>query len=562
MEYSDYVESRTHAETLDGSEKLAGSKAGVSVEFSTQQVADLAGSGITSEFNRTFSAELLFDKDDIDYEEHELTGDLVYTVAPSGNLADRYSSATQIIKTDGTRTVTFTGWTFVLGDVQSGSIPDAGTYLVTFLFWNGKSAVNWTKPSLEVANLTPLSAPANFSAVPGTDPDSEVDLSWDAVPNVSSYEIQYSVSGGGGPWIALATPAAGDTAYTHTGLTASTTYHYRIRAIGDGVAFSNSGYSIVATTTQDAGDVTVPTFVFSPADAATDIPMNGVATITASEAIRKTDASEITNANVAALLTVKVDNIAGADIPFTATINAGKNIITITPNVVWPAIDQVFIQLAAVEDSNGNTTSAVSATFTTNDYTLMSGNYLRLFDMFDAIVTGNDINFELEYEFKDAIFSGYRGLFQKQTTTTSSRSFIFATGEGGDNDVLFRFYGRVAPFDGIRTLKWTGALTGVTSGKITVKYFGAIDTNNGLDRADLYLDDVLVGSKTLVAEDLLAWPFAINPSTAILVISGPTTRQVKNAFIRNNFGATVQGSYPVIRTGIDTSGNARHGTWV
>lgn len=545
------------AAAFTGAEKFELVQGGLNLAGTPEQMKTYIG-GITREFDRTFSAELLFDKNEIAYEEHELTGDLEYTVASSGHLVNEFASATQIVETDGTRTVTFTGFNFVLGDIQSGSVPDAGTYLVLFLYYNGIATVNWTVPSLEVANLTPLSAPGSFAAVPGAgNPETEVDLSWTDVANESSYEIQYSTTGGGGPWIALTNPAAGATSYTHTGLSSGSTYHYRIRAVGDQVAFSNSAYSVAATTTETPGDVTAPTFVFSPADAETDVPMNGVVTITASEPLRDADGvTEITSANVTDYLVVKEDDGLGTDIPYTATIDITKTIITITPNVIWPALGDVFIQISGVEDINGNESATDDATFTANDYTLMNGNYLNLGTQFDSVLVGEDKDFELEYEFKDALFSGDRSIFQK-SGATSNLSFLFIS--SGD-DVVFKWF--AAGGTGRREIHWAGALTGVTTGKIRVEYFGAIDTNNGLDRADLYLDDVLVGSKSLVTSGAATWPFAIQAGTAPLYVAGPTFREVRNAFIRSNSGATVEGQYPVIRTGLDTSGNARHGTWV
>lgn len=543
------------ASAFTGVEKFEILQGGLNLAGTPEQMKTYIG-GITREFDRAFSAEILFDKNEIAYAQHILTGNLTYTVAASGHLANQFSSATQIIETDGTRTVNFTGFNFVLGDIQSGAVPDAGTYLVLFLYFNGVAIVNWTEPSLEVANLTPLATPGSFAAVPGAgDPETEVDLSWADVANETNYEIQYSSTGGGGPWIALTEPAAGATSYTHTGLTPASTYHYRIRAIGDLVAFSNSAFAVAATTTEEVGDVTAPTFVFSPANTETDVPMNGVATITASEPLRDSDGvTEITNANITDYLVVKETNIAGANIPYTATIDDTKTIITITPNVIWPSLGVVFIQISGVEDINGNESVTTSITFTANDYTLMVANYLNLGTQFDAIITGNDIDFELEYEFKDALFSGTRGIFQK-ANLTSDKSILWTT---QNTDVHFRFNGAGTSE---REIKWTGALIGVTTGKIRLEYYGTVDTNNGLDRADLYLDDVLVGSKSLVTGGG-AWPFAIAGGAANLYICGPTTREVRNAFIRNNSGATVQGQYPVIRTGLDTSGNARHGTWV
>lgn len=514
----------------------------------------------SSEFGRTWSAEILFDKKEIEYEEHELAGDLTYSVAITGHLTNQFCAAVQRVITDGTRTVDFSGFDFVLGDIQSGSVPDAGTYLVLFLHWNGVNIVNWTEPSLEIANLTPLAAPANFEAV--ADGEDEIDLSWDNVTNNAGYQIDYSADGISG-WTTLITLAADVVSYSNTGLSASTQRFYRIRALGDMIVFSNSGYSTANATTEDGGDVTAPTFIFEiigvpgtvTADAATDIPLNAQVRITASEALIDDDGTTvITDANVDDYLVVKVDNGAGANIPYTATIDASKTVITITPNVVWPTTDNVFIQIDGVEDVNGNESTADDATFTTNDYTIMNVNFLNLGTQFDSFITAANADFELEYEFKDAVFLGSRGLWQKDNGSTQ-RSFIWAT---DDDDVKFHIINGTS----VRTLVWTGALTGVTSGKITLKYFGAVDTNNGLDRATLFLDDVLVGSKSLIASGPLSWPFDMATSTAPLYISGPTFREVKNAFIRNNTGGTVQGQYPIIRTGEDTSGNNRDGTWV
>lgn len=524
------------------------------------QVEDLENQVTTRELGRAWDSELLFDKNEIHYEEHELTGDLEYTIASSGHLSDQFCSIVQEIITDGTHEVTFSGFKYVLGDVQSGSIPESGTHIVFFLYFNGIATVNWSIPTSEVANLTPLVAPANFAAV--ADGDVEIDLSWDAVANASSYEIYFSTAGGAGPWTLLTEPGSGATTYSHTGLTAATTYHYRIRAIGDQITFSNSQYSVDAETTEDAGDVTAPTFTFSPADAATDIPVNRSIVITASEPLRDDDGvTVITDANVDDYITLKEDNISGSDIAFTATIDATKTIITVTPNVVYPSSGDVFVQIDGVEDVNGNEPSADSATITTSDYTEMQANYLSLGTQIDSVVTGNDVDFEIEAEYKDILLlSGTRGLFQKDQVSGNQRSFVVWTDL---NDVYFRFYSTAGGGAPYRQIKWANALSGFTDGKITFKYFGAIDTNNGLDRVELYIDDVLVSAgKTVTAGAGASWPFAISASTAPFYFSGPTFREVRNLKVRNNMGATTIVDIPVIRSGVDVSGNSFDGTWI
>lgn len=554
----------TTAEISEGDMRTFGENAGDSF-YNKADNPEIATGIPTREFNRTWSSELLFDKNEIEYAEHTLTGDLEYTVAGSGHISNQFSSVVQRVVTDGTRTVTFTGYNFVLGDIQSGSIPEAGTYLVLFLYWNGVATVNWTKPSLEVANLTPLSIPANFAAVPGTDPETEADISWDAVANVSSYEIYRSSTGGAGPWgTAIATPAAGATTYTDTGRSPGTTYHYRIRAIGDQVAFSSSGYAVTAMTTEDAGDVTAPTFTFYPADSATDVPVNGIMTITSSAPLRDQDGTtEITNANVLDYITAVNSSAAAQNI--TGTIDVTKTIITIRPNVVWTELDDITITIDGVE-SSVNSVHAVSdsATFTTNDYTSMNGNFLSLGQQIDSIVTGNDINWDIEWEIKDLIITtGIKGLFQKNQD--DQRSFLAWLEE---YDVHFRFFDTSAPggalVDASREYIWPDAMVGFTDGKLGFTYRGAVDTNNGLDRVSFFIDDVEItaGKNMIAVNGGLTWPFAISTNAAAFYLSGPTFRQAKNLLISNNFGATVQVNIPIIRTGIDISGNDYHGTWI
>ena len=64
---------------------------------------------------------------------------------------------------------------------------------------------------------------------------SRIDLFWTTTDPIStSYDVQWSADGA--TWQAVDPPdAGGDTLYTHTGLTAETTYHYRVRGVnGDG----------------------------------------------------------------------------------------------------------------------------------------------------------------------------------------------------------------------------------------------------------------------------------------------------------------------------------------
>ena len=510
--------------------------------------------GITREFDRAFSSELLFNKNEIDYTIEVLIGDITYTLASTGHLSNQFSSAIQTITVDGTQAINFpTGW-FVYG-ITTGDIPDAGTYQLFFMFRNGVVTVSWPSPSLQVSSLAPLSAPANFAAV--ADGDDIIDLSWDAVTNASGYELYYSLTGTSG-WTLLASLDPGDTTYSHTGLSAGITFFYRIRATGDLIIYNNSLYSTTSATTETSGDVTAPTFTFSPASGATDPPINQPIVITANEAIRKDDATVLTDANIASVLRVKQTNVGGSDIPFTATINSGKTIITITPVTHWGVTQLVYVDIDNVEDVNGNeVASAQSSTFTTTDFTLTGNNFLLMGNQLDAFTEGADVNFEAELVIKAAVLSGLRTFFSKVTPSDSSLwSWIF---QANGDDIFFKWYSG-GLLGSERTITWANTLT-TGELKITLKYFGAIDTNNGRDRADLYIDDVLVGSKSLAAAGSTPWPYDLTANTSPLYIGRPYA-QIKDIKLRSNFGANLELDIPVMRDGEDVSGNNRDGTWI
>jgi hypothetical protein len=84
------------------------------------------------------------------------------------------------------------------------------------------------------------------------------------VANETSIEIQRSNDGSTG-WSTINTAAANTTSYDDNGLAASTTRHYRVRAVGDGVTYLTSPWSSVANgTTSAASSATYLTFPSFP----------------------------------------------------------------------------------------------------------------------------------------------------------------------------------------------------------------------------------------------------------------------------------------------------------
>jgi ribosomal protein L14 len=442
----------------------------------------------------------------------------------------------------------------------------AGTYEVYFLYLNGSVTVNIPGVSQQSSALSQLSIPENFIASAAG--QTQINTDWDAVTNAAGYQLEYSLNGSTG-WTILASLGSGTTAYNHTGLTAGQTIYYRVKATGDNISYSESQYATTNATTTNVGDVTAPTFSFSPTSGVTTWTVNKPVVITADEPIRNTNGTALNNANIASVLTLKETNSSGTNIPFTATIDDTKTVVTITPTSIYGANQLVYVAINNVEDINGNeVTVAQSSTFTTTEFSYLNGtsNRLQFGNILNSVFAANDAYFELEITVNQLVMSGPRVLFGKLSASDNQRSFAWFT-QG--TDVFFVWYGSGNGHDS-RQIKWTNVMT---SGEhtLTLIYDGSIDTNNGLDRVVLEIDTIVQGSKTLdfIDEDLSS----IFSGTAQLSIgiyvsaggspvgSGYFTEQAKDAIIRSA-GAVVELNIPILRTGEDTSGNNRDGTWV
>lgn len=553
------------AGALDGSELVEVVKAGVNVQSTTQNIADL-NSGITRELNRTFAEELVFDKNEIEYMPKMMDDDINFTVSSEGLINQFCVLRSQIIA-DGTHSINLTSdFNFIYG-ITNGQILEAGTYQIYFLYSNGSVTVSVPGITAEQSGLLQLSTPGNFAAV--ADGESEIDLSWDDVSNESSYLIEFSLDGITG-WTTLSAPASGQTTANQTGLSSGVTRYYRIKAVGDGTTYSDSAYSTASATTESGSDLDAPEFTFLPASGNTVWPVNSPIILTADEAIRNTDGSEITNANVANRITLKQTNSGGANIAFTATIDGAKQIITITPTPQYGENQLVYVAINNVEDVNGNeVTVAISSTFTTTDYTLFNGtsNRLRFGDILDSVFAAADTNFWLEITLNNATLAGTRRLITKNDSTGNQRAFALYY---INSDVYFAWY-RLGTASGIIVIKWAGALT-TGEHELVMKYDGSIDTNGGLDRCILEVDGV-VQSKVLDQGDPLLLA-NINNSTAQLAIgmdinSAGTpvgsvwySGEAKDFIVRSTAGSVVEINVPNLATGVDTSGNGRNGTFV
>lgn len=114
------------------------------------------------------------------------------------------------------------------------------------------------------------------------------------------------------------------------------------------------------------GDTTEPVVTITPADEATNIPIDANITIAFNEAVRLSNNDAINDTNVDAIVEVRLDDALGAMVPFDATF-AG-NVITINPTSDLANNQEYYVALRPdqVEDLSGNTVvDEQAAIFTT-----------------------------------------------------------------------------------------------------------------------------------------------------------------------------------------------------
>lgn len=116
----------------------------------------------------------------------------------------------------------------------------------------------------------------------------------------------------------------------------------------------------------------VPTFTSVPAAGATGVNQSVDIVLTFNEAIRGIPSNQVLDdTNIDGRITLKVGSSVGADIPFDATINAGKTIVTINPTGNLPSLTVIYVAIGDVEaisddaDINPNPTSF---TFVVGDF--------------------------------------------------------------------------------------------------------------------------------------------------------------------------------------------------
>ncbi len=220
-------------------------------------------------------------------------------------------------------------------------------------------------------------------------------------------------------------------------------------------------------------DSTVPAITFSPTAGAVNVAVASNLIISFDEAIRNINDSDIDNANVGSLLTFKLTNAGGADVPFTATINAGDDQIIIDPTSNLNPDQVYYLNIAPVEDASNNATAAANITFTTIDTQPPVPTFNPLNGATGVVETNNIV-----ISFNEAIRRASDD-FNLDNTTIDGRITLKITDASGAN---IPFDATINAGDDQVTIDPTSALPGNTI--IYVAIAGVEDSNDNLINPD------------------------------------------------------------------------------
>jgi hypothetical protein len=189
-------------------------------------------------------------------------------------------------------------------------------------------------------------------------------LKYSIISGTSNDEVSLFVFNGAIPSIEPVTPTIGpllDATQTDLANVAS----IAIRQYAATQNFLIDGIRVATSWTDAISDINPPEVTISPANAALNVPISTIPTITFNEPVRKTDGTVLVDTDLASLLTFKKTDASGANVPFSAAIDAAKKVITITPTASLDYSQVYYIAVGPVEDLSGNESVLKSTSFTT-----------------------------------------------------------------------------------------------------------------------------------------------------------------------------------------------------
>jgi hypothetical protein len=172
------------------------------------------------------------------------------TYISQSNYASVSQSGNHVASGSGSGSSIPLSWTSTPGNNSKHVLIDAANGVIKYSSWttfaNGIGSVDWNAMT-EVTAAPQLPAPGNLSVTAAT--ASSISLSWNSVGGASSYRV-YRSAGSSGSYSQIASPNG--TSYSNTGLSASTTYYYKVAAVAsDGTVGTQS--AAVSGTTESSG---------------------------------------------------------------------------------------------------------------------------------------------------------------------------------------------------------------------------------------------------------------------------------------------------------------------
>lgn len=128
----------------------------------------------------------------------------------------------------------------------------------SYISYTGSDGISSYSSTLQILTLTKLSAPSGFSI--SSSDGTSLTLGWNSVSNNSGYQIQQSTSSTFSN--NNVTRSASSTSLSISGLSASTTYYFRVLTKGSG-NYANSDYSSTEITYLTTSPLTAPTYLYA-----------------------------------------------------------------------------------------------------------------------------------------------------------------------------------------------------------------------------------------------------------------------------------------------------------
>ena len=161
-------------------------------------------------------------------------------------------------------------------------------------------------------------------------------------------------------------------------------YHFNSQqkiyvAIAAGLEDSLNNALSAQSATFTALDTNSPSVIFDPSDKSVNVPRNKSITISFTEPVRSISNLPFDDNNVDDVVQLKEVNINGTDIPYGATINAEKTVITVDPLSDFNFQQTIYVGIInAIEDTSNNLVGTASSIFTTEDDPLKGPSIIRL----------------------------------------------------------------------------------------------------------------------------------------------------------------------------------------